>query len=194
MSFTVKQIKAILSKYGVAVENLETAAEEICGRHSVVTDSLKKERDQFRADAESLPKIQKELDELKAKGDDGYKKKYEDEHAAFEKYKGEQTAKETKSAKSAAYRELLKSAGVSEKRIDAILKVSDIDAVELAEDGKVKDAEKLTETIKTEWADFIVATQTQGAQTSNPPANNTAAADLGKLDMKDYIAARKKSE
>lgn len=186
MALTRKMLKAM----GVEEEKID----QIIEAHTETVDGLKNEAEKFRADAESLPKVQKELDELKAKGDDGYKKKYEDEHAAFEKYKGEQAAKETKSAKSAAYRELLKSAGVSEKRIDSILKVSDIDAVELAEDGKVKDAEKLTETIKTEWADFIVATQTQGAQTSNPPANNTAAADLGKLDMKDYIAARKKSD
>lgn len=185
MALTRKMLKAM----GIEEEKID----QIIEAHTETVDGLKDEAKKLRADAESLPKVQKELDELKTKGDDGYKKKYEDEHAAFEKYKGEQTVKETKAAKSAAYRELLKSAGVSEKRIDSILKVSDIDAVEL-EDGKVKDAEKLTETIKTEWADFIVATQTQGAQTPNPPANNNAAADLGKMDMKDYIAARKKSE
>ena len=39
-------------------------------------------------------------------------------------------------------------------------------------DGKIKDAEKHTETVKTEWADFIETTTTKGANTANPPANN----------------------
>ena len=59
-------------------------------------------------------------------------------------------------AKEAAYREILKAAGVSEKRIDSVIRVSDIDGIELGEDGKVKDAEKLTNSVKSEWADFIV--------------------------------------
>ena len=61
--------------------------------------------------------------------------------------------------------------GGSEKRIDAVLKVSNVDGIEL-EDGKIKDADKLTENIKTEWADFIVTTQQKGANPANPPANN----------------------
>src|SRR5699024_2831155 len=96
--------------------------------------------------------------------------------------KKEQAAKETHSAKESAYRELLKAAGISEKRIAAILKVSDIDSVELDENGAIKDANKLTESIKAEWADFITTTQTRGASTSNPPANNNGGA-MTKADI-----------
>lgn len=164
MALTRKMLKAM----GIEEEKID----QIIEAHTETVEGLKDKAEQYKADAEKLPGVQRELDDLKAaSGDDGYKKKYEDEHAAFEKFKGEQTAKETKAAKTTAYRELLKNAGISEKRIDAILKVSDIDALELA-DGKVKDAEKHIETIKTEWADFVVTTQTQGAPTANPPANN----------------------
>ena len=66
----------------------------------------------------------------------------------------------------------MKAAGISEKRIDAVLKVSNIDSIELDKDGKIKDADKHTENIKTEWADFIPTTTVVGARTANPPANN----------------------
>ena len=83
---------------------------------------------------------------------------------------------------------MLKSAGVSEKRLNAIIKVSDIDGLELDKDGKIKDADKHTETVKTEWADFVETTSTQGADTATPPANNGGTkmtkADIYKKDDK----------
>ena len=99
-------------------------------------------------------------------------KEYKDLKKAFDDYKADQTAKETRAAKESAYRDLLKASGVSEKRIDTVMRASGpiIDGLELAEDGKAKDADKLTEGIKTEWADFIPTTTTQGAPTANPPA------------------------
>ena len=62
------------------------------------------------------------------------------------------------------------------------MKVSDVDGVELDEKGAIKGADKLTESIKSEWADFITTTQTRGAQTSNPPANNNSGA-MTKADI-----------
>lgn len=76
--------------------------------------------------------------------------------------------------------------------MNAVLRVSDVDGIELDESGKIKDAEKRTETIKTEWADFIEKTEVVGANTANPPQGNTSNIDLGSLSMKDYIAARNK--
>ena len=172
MALTRKSLKAM----GLTDEQVDSIIE----MHTETVDGLKG----YKADAEKLVEVQKELDALKAKGDDGYKEKYEKEHKAFEDFKNEQSAKESKAAKEKAYRELLISAGVSEKRVDSVLKVSDLSKIEL-EDGKVKGAEELTNTIKTEWADFIVSTQTKGAETHNPPANNTK----GNGKSKDEILA-----
>ena len=62
------------------------------------------------------------------------------------------------------------------------------------DDGeKVKDAETHSESIKTEWADFIVSTETGGADIHNPPRNEGGGIDLGTLSMADYIAARKQN-
>ena len=114
--------------------------------------------------------------DLEAGKKDSYKVKYDALKEDFEKFKNEQTQKENHEAKESAYRGILKAAGISEKRIDAILKVSDIDSLEI-EDGKIKDAEKLTENAKKEWADFVVVETTNGVKTPNPPANNPIPAE-----------------
>ena len=62
---------------------------------------------------------------------DGWKDKHDALKKEFEGMKNEQAKKETHAAKEKAYRALLKETGVSEKRIDAVLKVSDVDGVEL---------------------------------------------------------------
>ena len=184
MALTRKLLKGM----GLTDEQVDTIIEA----HTDTVDGLKADIAKYEGDAKKLPGVQKELDDLKAAGDGGYKEKYEKEKKAFEDFKNEQTAKETKKAKENAYRELLKAAGVSEKRIPAILKVTDLNSVEL--DGeKVKDADKLTETVKADWADFIESTNTNGANTNNPPANNTGdSKDLGSLSMEEYIKERTK--
>ena len=119
-----------------------------------------------------------EIDALKAEKHDAedkvtsaekWKTKYDALKEEFTSYKNDISAKETKATRSNAYKELLKQAGVSEKRLDSVLKVSDIDSLEMGEDGKFKDADKLIENIKTEWADFITTTETRGAKTATPP-------------------------
>lgn len=184
MALTRKLLKGM----GLTDEQVDTIIEA----HTDTVDGLKADIAKYEGDAKKLPGVQKELDDLKAAGDGGYKEKYEKEKKAFEDFKNEQTAKETKKAKENAYRELLKAAGVSEKRIPAILKVTDLNSVELDGD-KVKDADKLTETVKTDWADFIESSNTNGANTATPPANNTGdPKDLGSLSMEEYIKERTK--
>ena len=107
---------------------------------------------------------------------------------SFDDYKAGIDAEKTHSAKETAYRELLKAAGVSDKRISAVVKVTDIDGIELDKDGKIKDADERTNNIKTEWADFIETTTTHGAKTANPPTNGgktkMTMADIYKKDEK----------
>lgn len=162
--------RKFLSALGIEADKVD----EIITAHSETVDALKSQINEYKADAEKLPGVQKELDDLKAANstDEGYREKYEKEHSDFEAYKTAQTAKETKAKKSEAYRALLKEAGISEKRIDSVLKVSDLESVELDSKGAIKGADKLTESIKTEWADFIETKGKQGADTSTPPGNN----------------------
>ena len=170
MAFTRK----FLSAMGIEADKVD----EIINAHIEVVDGLKEERDNYKKDAEKLADVQKQLDKANekiAKNGDGEtvaKEDYDKLKKEYDDYKADITAKNTRTEKENAFRELLKSVGVSEKRFNAIIKVSDIDGLELDKDGKIKDAEKHTENVKSEWADFIEATTIKGANTANPPANN----------------------
>lgn len=167
---------ALTRKYLSALGIEGDKIDEIINAHAETVDGLKDEIAKYKADAEKLPGVQKELADMKTAaekaGKDPYKVKYEAIKEEYDKYKADQTAKETKAAKSAAYKALLKDAGVAEKRIDAVLKVSDVEAVELDADGKIKDAGALKKSIREEWADFISKEQTVGAKTETPPPSS----------------------
>lgn len=120
---------------------------------------------------------------------------YKDLKKEFEDYKRGQEAAKTKDAKETAYKGLLKAAGVPEKRIPAVLKLVDLDALELDGKGGLKDSDKLTSAIKDEWAEIIPTTTVEGAETETPPENNPAAGnDPGEMSMEDYIKYRSKGE
>lgn len=177
MGFSRKMLKAMNIE--------EEKIEQIIDAHSETVDALKAERDAYKEDAAKLAAVQKELDELKAKGDDGYKAKYEAEKAAHDALKADIAAKETKKAKTDAYRELLKGANIDEKRIATILRAEapTIDKIELDADGKIKNAEQYTESIKSDWADFIVTQSAKGTNTATPPANGGTATTKTKEDI-----------
>jgi len=178
--------RSFLKGMGITDEQISAIIEA----HTETTEALKEQRDQFKADAEKLAEVQKELETLKGSGND-WQSKYEAEHKSFEAYKADQEEKATAQAKVSAYTKLLTDLGINEKRVNSILKVTDLKAIEMV-DGAIKDADKVTEGIKTEWADFIPASKQGGAQTPTPPGNNNnnGGVDLGTLSMEDYIKAR----
>ena len=141
------------------------------------------EKTRYKAKLEEIDTLkgEKQTAEDNATTAGKWKTKYDALKDEFDTFKGEQAKKESHAAKEKAYRALLKEAGVSEERIETVLKVSDIDSVELDEKGAIKDAAKLTESVKTEWADFITTQKTKGADVSNPPANNPSEPEVSSL-------------
>ena len=99
--------------------------------------------------------------------EDSYRAKYEALSKELESIKAAQARQQ----KEDAYRALLNQAGISAKRIATVVKASaaEIDALELDSSGRAVDADKLIDSIKGEWADFIPVTRTEGAPTPNPP-------------------------
>lgn len=163
MSLTRKKLKA----FGLTEEQVDSVIEE----HIDTVKALQDDVATYKADAEKLPSVQKELDDLKAEKGDSWKKKYEDEHAAFEKFKTEQGEKDTRAAKERAFREIIKAAGVSEKRREAVFKISNLDELELDADGKAKNGDAITKKIKEEFADFVENIGDTGAHVATPPTN-----------------------
>lgn len=162
--------RKMLSAFGIEADKVD----EIIEAHTETVNGLKAERDQYKAEAEKLPSIQKELEALKAKqdGDDPYKEKYEALNKEFTEFKAEIEQRDANTKKENAYRAILKDIGISDKRIDAVMKVSDFSGVEFDEQGNIKEADKLKESLKSEWADFISTKRVEGAGTANPPTND----------------------
>ena len=196
MALTRKMLKAM----GIEDEKID----EIIEAHTETVDGLKADRDKFKDNASKLEKVQKELDDANAKLEKNgkletvSKEEFEKIKKEYEDYKTDIEAKQTKTKKENAFRELLKEAGVSEKRIKVVMKASalDIDGLELGEDGKIKDADKRTENIKTEWADFIETDSRKGADTSHPPKGGAedSIKKYEEMSMKEYMEARSKKE
>ena len=180
MGLTKEQIKAIIDGH-----------EESLDYHQGEIEKYKKA---FEESEKKLNKIQNDMDKLKKEADDNdsknpYKVKYEALKEEFDKFKADEKAKETKASKTEAFKALLKDCGVADKRIGSVVKVSDIDSIELDEDGKIKDADKLKESIKSEWSDFIPTNETRGAQTSTPPGNTG-----GKRSKEEILAIKNTAE
>lgn len=176
MGLTEEQVNAIIEGHEESITGLKSKIDEY--------EALKEESDK------KLAKVQKELDNTKAEaekndGKNPWKVKYEAMKEEFDNFKAEKKAEATKSAKEKAYRELLKDTGVSEKRINAVMKVTDLDKVELDEEGKIKDVDEHKKSIKEEWSDFIPTEDTKGADTPNPPGNTG-----GKMSKEEILAIK----
>lgn len=167
---------ALTRKMLAAMDIPAEKIDEIISAHTETVSALKEERDSLKADADRLPDVEKDLEKVQAELDTlksgAWEDKYTKLKGEYDSYKADVETKATATAKANAYKKLLKDAGVSEKRIDTVLKVTKLDDIELDADGAIKGAETLTEGIKTEWADFIPTVQERGAETVTPPANN----------------------
>ena len=169
MALTRKMLKAM----GIEDDKVD----QIIEAHSETVDALKEQRDSYKADAEKLATVQDELTKLKEEAakksgeDSSYKVKYEAIKEEFDGFKTQIAEQEQKTKLRDAYKALLKDTGVSEKRIDAILKVTELKNLKLDNSGNLEGKEELTKSIKTEWADFIVKDGKAGAEVATPPAN-----------------------
>ena len=161
--------RAMLKGMGLTEEQVSAIIEE----HTNVTASLKDQIKEYKADAEKLPTVQKELDDLKKDTSaSDWEKKYNDEHSAFEKYKTDIADKENSEKIKSAYKNLLSECKVGDKHIDSILRVTDFSEMKLGEDGTLEGVDKLKEKISSDWSGFISTKKTNGADVDNPPGGN----------------------
>ena len=185
--------RKFLSALGIEADKVD----EIIAAHTETVDALKEQRDSFKADAEKLVTVQAELDKLKEEAakdsGDPFEVKYNALKKDYEKFKAEAAEKENARQVKEAYRTLLKDAGIAEKRIDAVLKVTNLKDMKLGEDGKLEKADELSTAIQTEWADFISVDGKKGAEVPNPPKENPQP-DYDKMSDADYYKLTYKKE
>ena len=166
MAMTRKFLKAM----GIEEEKIE----QIIEAHTETVNALKEERDKFKGDAEKLPKVQKELDDLKAKGDDGWKEKHDKVKKEYDDYKNEVTAKESKAIKEKAVRAFYEEKGITGKNLEIAMRGSrtEIDGIEMDGD-KIKDTASLTALVEGDFSALVSTTTKKGAKTATPPGAKT---------------------
>ena len=184
MALTRKLLKGM----GLTDEQVDTIIEA----HTDTVDGLKADVSKYKTDAEKLSGVQKELDELKAKGDDGWKEKHDKLKGEFDKYKGDIEAKETKAKVNNAVRSYLESKSITGDNLDlAMMACESIIASAELDGDKLKDTTALDTLVGSKFKRLVTHTETKGANTANPPANNgnsgVTKADFQKMSYKDRL-------
>lgn len=177
--------RAMLKGMGLTDEQVSAIIEE----HTSVTSGLKDQIKEYKEDAEKLPGVQKELDDLKKDVEENdWKGKYTKEHEDYEKYKTDVADKEKSAKLKSAYTKLLNECKVGEKHIDSILRVTDFKDMKLTDDGSLEGADKLKEQIATDWSGFITSIDTKPAGVETPPAGGKP--DGGSSNRAAELAAK----
>ena len=165
MAFTRKYLKSI----GLNEDQIEGVIEE----HTSVTNDLKETIKTLQADADKLPIVQKELDDLKAAGDGGYKEKYEAEVKAHKEYRQQIESEKETARTDADVLALCKEAGIArEKALHLIVKDFDRSKIERDKDGKITNRDALIKAVKTDYADFVATPGNQGTFPATPPSGS----------------------
>lgn len=179
--------RSMLKGMGLTDEQVGAIIEE----HTNVTSALKDQIKEYKENAEKLPDVQKELDNLKKDTSaSDWEKKYNDEHTAFENYKKDVADKENSAKLKAAYKKLLAECKVGDKHIDSILRVTDFSKMELDAEGSFKNADKLKESINSDWSGFITTKETKPSGDPETPPEKKGTEDSGKTGRAAEIAAR----
>ena len=165
MALTRKSLKAM----GLTDEQVDSIIE----MHSETVDGLKEQVKTYKADAEKLPNVQKELDSLKAAGDGGFKEKFEKEHSDFENFKKTIQEKETKAAKESAAKAFFESKGITGNSLEIAMRGSSAEIAALDLDGeKIKDSSALDALVNGTFKALVSTTTTKGANIPNPPVTS----------------------
>lgn len=169
----------------------ESKIQSIIDAHIETVDALKKERDAYKAEADKLPGVQAELEKAQAAAKNGGDyAKLKDE---FEKYKADTAKKEILAAKKAAVEKLARArdgASLSELGVSRAVKFTDYDALELDENGEIKNAKNFVKQLQEDWKDNVEHEETRGANTATPPANGANAG----MTRADILAIKDEGE
>lgn len=163
--------RAMLKAMGIEPEKVDQIIEAHAETVSGLKDEIAKATSEAEEGTREAGELRKKLEAIE--GGEDYKSELEAKTKELEDFRAQVEADKAKAEKSRLYSQLLRECGVSERRIDAILRVTDMSGVKV-EDGKLADSEKLAEAIKADWSDFIKLEGTHGANVPTPPNTDPA--------------------
>lgn len=198
MALTNKGLKEILSAAGVDAEHMESAVTAIMSGHNTTKnaiieerdtairerDDARKERDTYKADAEKLTEVQKELETVKG-GD--WENKYNTLLAEI-------AAKESRAAKEQAVTAYYAAKGITGDAAKIAMQGSSaaIDALELKKDGSIKDASALDALVSGVFAPLVAKTTVIPAD--SPPDTGGIPAAQGGMTRESILAIKDDAE
>lgn len=181
--------RKMLTAMGIEPDKVD----QIIESHSETVEGLKKQAEELREQASKVPNLEKEIEELKAaQPTEDWQAKYDELKSEFDSYKVKVENEQAAAEKSRLYRSMLREAGVDERRIDAILKVTDMGGITV-KDGAIENPEAVKEAIASEWGGFITQTSTQGAKVDEPPTSAGAKMTRDEIMAIKDTSARQKA-
>jgi len=177
MSLTRK----FLTGMGLTEEQVDTIIEG----HRETVDSLKEERDKYKASAEKLAEVEEELKEANKKitSLEETSEKLANLEKEYGEYKTTVEQTELNNKKTQARDEILKEIGIPAKWLERVSEGISLDDIVINKDGSVKDKDKIAESLKEKWSDVIGAVKTVGADVSKPATNNGSKTTMTKDEI-----------
>ena len=179
MAMTRKALKAM----GLTEEQIDS----IIDMHTETVDGLREQVNTYKADAQKLPTVQRELDDLKKGNGEDWKSKYEAEKTAHDKTKSDHAAEKTAAQNEKLFRGVLTTVGITGKRADQIVKMTDMSQFKV-KDGVYEDAAAVEKHVRDEYSEFVPQQKQEGANVPNPPGNSG-----GKMTKEQIMAIKDSS-
>ena len=179
MALRRSDLKEILSEAGVTAEKIDAAVSAIIDRHTATVDKLKDDIAELKTESAKVTELTEKLTKSEAdlktaqdalKAAEPYKGKYEQEHADFEAFKADATAKEGKAKADTALTKLLTEQGYSAAGIAKIVKYGGF-TPEFDDNGNITNADTIMQSVGAEWGEYHNSpVKTEGVKTAQPPA------------------------
>lgn len=180
--------RKMLTAMGIEPDKVD----QIIESHSETVEGLKKQAEELRETASKVPTLEKEIEDLKAaQPTEDWQAKYDELKSEYDGFKDKVEKEQAEAEKARLYRAMLRESGVDERRIEAIMKVTDLEKVSV-EDGAIAEPDSVRQAIADEWGAFITQTSTQGAKVEEPPTSAGAKMTRDEImTIKDTSARQK---
>lgn len=182
MALTRKLLKGM----GLTDEQVDTIIEA----HTDTVDGLKSDLKAAQESAKSVPDLEKKVkgleEDLKTAKENGWKDKYDTLKKEFEDHKKGIEAEKAAAAKEKAVRAFYESKNITGDNLELAMRGSKDEIAAIEMDGdKIKDTKSLDDLVSGTFSRLVSTTRTEGAHTSNPPANGGGKLSRAEIYKKD---------